>query len=310
MIIAQGQRDRPRRATRVHDVLSHRPRRSPSPPTRSPCRGAARTAGGVRSASRRARSPTARTCPTVLDGLDLVDPAGRVRRPRRAPPGRARPPSPGCMPRFYDVDGGTVPARRRRRARRCGSTTSATPWASCSRTRSSSPTPSRANIAFADPDAAARRSRAGRPRWPGPHEFIERPARGLRHRRSASGLLACPAASASASPSPGRSSPTPRAGPRRRHLGGRPDQGARDPRRPRRGDAGPHHARHRPPPGHHRAGRPGGAARRRAGRRRRHPRRRCLATSARLPRGARGRRPARPSGPRRDGAADARRGGG
>ena len=38
-----------------------------------------------------------------------------------------------------------------------------------------------------------------------------------------------------------------RAHPRRRDVVGRPDEGARDPRRAARGDARPHHDHHRPP---------------------------------------------------------------
>ena len=58
-----------------------------------------------------------------------------------------------------------------------------------------------------------------------------------------------------------------RADPRRRDLGGRRDEGARDPRGARRGDGRAHDARDRPPAGDDRARRPGGGRRRRAGRR-------------------------------------------
>ena len=80
--------------------------------------------------------------------------------------------------------------------------------ASCSRTRSCSATRSRANIAFADPDAPTSRDRAGRParRRARVHR---RAARGLRHRDRRARLLAVRAGSGSASPSPARSSPTP-----------------------------------------------------------------------------------------------------
>ena len=171
--------------------------------------------------------------------------------------------------------------RRRRRAATCASATCARPSASCSRTRSCSATAIAANIAFADPDAAdgARSTRAAR--LAGAHEFIERPARGLRHADRRAGLLAVGRPAPAHRHRPGHPRRPPGADPRRRHLVGRPHQGARDPRRPRRGDARPHHDRHRPPAGHHRAGRPRRAARRRARRRRRHPRRRC---SPRAPR--------------------------
>ena len=62
-----------------------------------------------------------------------------------------------------------------------------------------------------------------------------------------------------------------RADPRRRHLVGRPDQGARDPRRAARGHGRTDHVDHRPPAGDHRPRRPGRPPRRRARGRRRHP---------------------------------------
>ena len=79
-----------------------------------------------------------------------------------------------------------------------------------------------------------------------------------------------------------------RARPRRRHLGGRRDEGARDPRRAHEGDARPHDAGDRAPAGHDRARRPRRRARGRRHRRGGHARRADRGLGA-LPRAARAR---------------------
>ena len=113
-----------------------------------------------------------------------------------------------------------------------------------------------------------------------------RAARRLRddHRRAR--LLALGRSAPAHRDRPGRARRSAHPDPRRRDVVGRPDQGARDPRRARRGDAGPDDDHHRPPARDDRARRPRRAARRRPGRRRRHARR-LLATSRAVPRRAR-----------------------
>ncbi len=106
---------------------------------------------------------------SVLDDLDLVvEPGASVALVGATGSGKttvAR-----LIPRFYDVDSGASAST----ASTCATfafTTCVVRWASSSRTRSSSTTPSRANIAFADPDAPdAAVERAAR--LAGAHEFV------------------------------------------------------------------------------------------------------------------------------------------
>ena len=248
----------------------------------------ARAAAAARPGEVRFEGVTLRLRPAarpVLDGLDLDHP-GRASRSRwSGRPASGKTTVARLVPRFYDVDAGRVlldgvDVRDVRAARRCGARS-----ASCSRTRSCSPTRIAANIAFADPDAPIEQHRAGRPA--GRRRRVHRrAARRLRHRDRRARLLAVGRAAPAHRHRPGHPRRPARPDPRRRHVVGRPDEGARDPRRARRGDAGPHDDRHRPPAGHDRARRPRRAARRRPGRGRRHPRRAARHERA-LPRGAR-----------------------
>ena len=137
-----------RRPGRIDEVLVDRPRdrRRARTPRRCP------TGPGEVRFERRARSATGRVRP-VLDGLDLDDPRRRGGRARRRDRRRARRTVARLIPRFYDVDAGRVridgaDVRDLRLERACGARS-----ASCSRTRSCSPTRCATNIAFADPEA-------------------------------------------------------------------------------------------------------------------------------------------------------------
>ena len=255
-------------ASGSHEVLATEPAIVDPPEPRRRCRPTAGGRGPLRGRDVRLRGRAA----PVLDGL----------RPRRSRPGEAvalvgatgsgKSTVARLLPRFYDVDAGRVlldGVDVRDAARR---TTCAAPSASCSRTRSCSPT------------RRAPTSRSPTPTPPIDADRARRPARRRRrvHRRRCptattrdrrARLLALGRPAPAHRHRPGDPRRPPRPDPRRRHLVGRPDQGARDPRRAGRGDAGPHDDRHRPPPGHDRAGRPRRAARRRPRRRRRHPRR-------------------------------------
>ena len=146
-----------------------------------------------------------------------------------------------------------------------------------------------ANIAFADPDASMEAiTRAAR--LAGAARVHRGPARGLRDADRRARLLPLGRPAPAARHRSGDPRRPAGADPRRRHLVGGPHQGARDPRCPRRGDARPHHDRHRPPAGHHRAGRPRRAARATGASSPTAPTTSLLASSAALPRGARGRR--------------------
>ena len=277
-----------RRRSASHEVLvdrsrDRRPRRrAAAADARAARRGALR--GRARSATRPGATGARRP---------------RPRAPRRASRSRwsaptgmrqvhRRPAGPALLRRRR----GPRPARRRRRARRCDvrdlrravghRLRGDVPVHRHHRAATSrSPTPTRPTPRSSGPRALAGRRRVHR-----------RAARRLRHRDRRARLLALGRAAPAHRHRPGDPRRPPRADPRRRHVVGRPDQGARDPRRARRGDARAHDDRHRPPARHDRAGRPGGAARRRPHRRRRAPTRACSTTSDALPRGA-GRRPRR-----------------
>ena len=136
--------------------------------------------------------------------------------------------------------------------------------ASCSRTRSCSAT--RSGRTSRSPTLTRRTKRCARAsRLAGAHDFIAELPDGydIVHRRA--WLLAVGwTAPAHRDRARDRGRPA-RADPRRRDRAGRSDEGARDPRRPRGGDAGSHDDRDRAPAGDDRARRPGGAARRTAG---------------------------------------------
>ena len=216
MIVAQGQRAAAA-AERVARGARHRAgdRRSPAAAQAADGERAAGALGEVR--FEQCHFGYAAGGRSVLDGFDLaVAPGESVALVGATGSGKttvAR-----LLPRFYDVDAGRVLHRRRRRARRSGSTTCAARSASSSRTRSCSTTRSRANIAFADPDAAARPDRAGRPagRRPRVHHATcptaTTPLIGER------GLLAVGRPAPAHRHRPGDPRRPPRADPRRRHL--------------------------------------------------------------------------------------------
>ena len=225
--------------------------------------------------------------------------ADRARRVRPGGAGRAvggagrghrlgqdhrRPPDPALLRR------GRRPRARRRR-RRAGRAAQRAPQggrASCSRRRSSSPTASRANIAFADPDAPAEAiTRAAR--LAGADEFIEALPEGYdtligERGYSLSGGQRQRIAIARAILADPRvlilDDATSSVDPTKEHE--IRDALAEVMRRP-------HHHRDRPPSGHHRPRRSRGAPGRRARRRRRHPRVPAR-HQPRVPRGPRRRR--------------------
>ena len=154
-----GGRRRPSGSTRCSTTEpgDRRPARRPPLPAAGPTAAAARCASsGVRFAY----------APTLPLGARRLRPRGRrraSRSPSSAPPARARPPSPASSPASTTSTAGAVVARRRRRAR-----PAAPRPAPGGRHRVRGDVPvqrhrSRANIAFADPDAAAGGDRAGRP---------------------------------------------------------------------------------------------------------------------------------------------------
>ena len=221
--------------------------------------------------------------PVVLDGLDLDRPGrpvGRPRRRHRLGQDHRRPAHPALLRRAVaarcrvdGVDVRDVRAPRAAQGRRHRVRGHVPVLRQHRAPTSPSPTPT-------PPTEAIERAA----RLAGAHEFIDELPEGYDTLDRRARLLAVGRPAAAHRHRPGDPRRPPGADPRRRHLVGRPHQGARDPRRARRGDARPHHDRHRPPAGHHRPRRPGRAARRRPRRRRRHPRR---AARARAPRTAR-----------------------
>ena len=240
-IIAQGQRAAAS-AQRVQAVLATDPvivdRRRPVPRCR------ADAAGEVRFEDVSFGYQGGRDVP-VLDDLDLTIEAGRVgraggrhrqrqvdRRPTAAPLLRRR-----RRPH---------PPRRRRRARPAPAPTCAGPSGIVFEDTFLFSDTIADNIAFADPDADDDADRAGGP--PGRRPRVHRgAARRLPHRDRRARLLAVGRPAPAHRHRPGHPRRPPGADPRRRHLVGRPHQGARDPRRADRGHARPHHHRHRPP---------------------------------------------------------------
>ena len=268
MIIAQGQRSAAS-AERVHEVLVTDPDiAEPSGACSLPAVGPAGGRGEVRFDG--VRFTYGSQSPVVLDGFDLVVPAGQSIALVGAT-GSGKTTVARLIPRFYDVaagsvslDGVDVRTLRLRDLRKAVGIV-------FEETFLFSDTIG-ANIAFADPSASLDDVRAGRPPGRG-RRVHHRPPRGLRHHDRRAGLLAVGGPAAAHRHRPGDPRRPAGADPRRRHVVGGSHQGARDPRRARRGDAGPHDARDRPPPGHHRAGRSRGPDRRRTCPRRRHPRR-------------------------------------
>ena len=219
--------------------------------------------------------------PAVLDGLDLVIEGGEaVALVGATASGKttvAR-----LIPRFYDVhaghvriDGADVRDVRLSEVRRSVGLVFEDTFLFSDSVRN--------NIAFADPEApneavARRSSRAP--------TSSSASSRGLRldHRRAR--VLALRRAAPAHRDRPCGARRPAHPDPRRRHVVGRPDEGARDPGRAGRGDAGPDDDHHRAPARDDRAGRPGRAARRRQGRGRRHARATARHVAA-LPGGAR-----------------------
>ena len=145
-------------AERIFDLLDSTPRRAGRSPTPTHLDGAARR-GALRRRDVRLHVDRA--------GAPRLLAHGRRRaRPSRssARRGRGSRRSGLLLPRFYDVQHGSVTDRRHRRARRHAAVAAPRRSASCSRTRSCSPTPISANIAFgaAGRDAARGRSRGAR----------------------------------------------------------------------------------------------------------------------------------------------------
>ena len=124
----------------------------------------------------------------------------------------------------------------------------------------------RANIAYGRPDATDEQvaRRGARPRrW---HEFVDEPARRLRHAGRRARAHALRRAAAARRAGPGGAHRPAGAGARRRDVGGRHHDRGRDPRRRCATlTAGPHHAARRAPALHAGAGRPDRGARRAAG---------------------------------------------
>ena len=118
MIVAQAQRAAAS-AERVHEVLVDRARSSttaapPAAAARRPARRARSRFEGVHLRLRHGPPP-------VLDGFDLAIARRASPSPSSAPTGSGKTTVARLIPRFYDVDGGAVAHRRRRRppARAC-----------------------------------------------------------------------------------------------------------------------------------------------------------------------------------------------
>ena len=260
MIIAQGQRSAAA-AERVDEILVTEPVIRDNPNGLPlPAHGPSGGRGEVRFDG--VRFAYAPELPVVLDGFDLTVPAGQSVALVGAT-GSGKTTVARLIPRFYDVDAGAVlvdgvdvrDLRLRELRKAVGIVFEDTFLFSDTIA---------ANIAFADPDASLEAiERAAR--LAGAARVHRGAARRLRHADRRARLLAVGRPAPAHRHRPGDPRRPPGPDPRRRHLVGRPDQGARDPRRARRGDARPHHDRDRPPAGHHRPGRPGRAARRAAG---------------------------------------------
>ncbi len=203
MIIAQAQRAAAA-AERVHEVLATAPvivdAPHGTPPARSPRRGV-----GARCASTSVRFAYAPELPVVLDGFDLVVPAGQSVALVGAT-GSGKTTVARLIPRFYDVvdgrvvvDGVDVRDVRLARAAQGGGhrVRGHLPLLRQHRRQHRLRRPRRG------PEAIARAARLA-----GAHEFIEALPEGY-DTRSASGASPSRAGSASASPSPGPSWPTP-----------------------------------------------------------------------------------------------------
>ena len=143
----------------------------------------------------------------VLDGVRPARRAGRDGRPGRGRRARASRRSRCCCRASTTRRTGEVRARRRRRARRCALARLRRELGVVFEEAFLFSDTIRANIAYGRPDATDEEV-GPRPRPPQAHDVHRRPARGLRHRWSASAGSRCPAGSGSGSRWPGRCSPT------------------------------------------------------------------------------------------------------
>ena len=270
MLVAQGQRA-VAAAQRI-DAGARRPsRRSSTGPAAvaAVARGArarcASRACASATAGRDGRCSTASTSSSAPGEAVALVGADRVRQDDR------RPADPALLRRRRRA----ASARRRRRARAARRATCGARSASCSRTRSSSPTRVRANIAFADPEASDAAGARAPPGWPGADEFVAALPEGYdtvigEHGYSLSGGQRQRIAIARAILADPRvlilDDATTSVDPTKEHE---------IRARAGRGDARPHDDHHRPPPGDDRAGRPRRAARRAAASSPRAPTRVC-----------------------------------
>ena len=277
----------PAPAPSASSTCSTRPRSSPSSPTRSTRRS---TSGEVDFDHVTLRLP--RSEPVLRDFSLHVAPGETVALVGSVGFGQVdgRPAAPPLLRRAG-----------RQRSRSTASTCATSPStrcarrsASCSRTRSSSPTRSAPTSRSAGPTRPTTRSSAAAraPRRTSSSSSCPTATTPS----SASGASRSPAASASASRSPGRCSPTRGSCARRRHLVGRRAHRGGDPRHAAPDHGRPHDAAHRPPALDAAPRRPHRGRRRRPGRRERHPRgadgdvarsTACCSGSGRRPRGRR-----------------------